>query len=312
MQRSEQKVHFQNGGKEVSNMKNVRIRHYGYNAFTIEDGKVKIAIDPGRDLWLFKLGSLIPNSEWEGVTHVLVTHGDPDHFAYAVSMAKKAGAKVICGEELTEDFLTNNVEDVHKIDVGGVVDFDDLKVEGLKAKHGPLPVKLGYGLMEMKIELCERSQGGQEVFIGPIRVRNINKEMHVRNHGTVKFLFGLIRLEKDNIDFARGSIGLKITVGDRIVVNLGDTVLQEGWEVLKPDVLMIPIGGRVIANTMGEKEALEAVRLIEPKRVIPMHYNCDFLWQRNINPADDELFKREVEKMGMECIIMKDGDEILV
>ena len=75
---------------------------------------------------------------------------------------------------------------------------------------------------------------------------------------------------------------------------------------------MIPIGGRVIKNTMGEKYALEAVSLLEPKKVIPCHYNGDFLWQRNINPADDELFKREVEKMGIECIVMKSGNEILV
>jgi hypothetical protein len=36
------------------------------------------------------------------------------------------------------------------------------------------------------------------------------------------------------------------------------------------------------------------------------------LWKRNINPADDEMFKREVEKMGIECSIMKYGDEIKV
>ena len=61
----------------------MKIKHYLYNAFIIEDGNVKIAIDPGRDLWLFKLNSLIPKSEWEGVTHVCVTHGDPDHFCHS-------------------------------------------------------------------------------------------------------------------------------------------------------------------------------------------------------------------------------------
>ena len=29
-------------------------------------------------------------------------------------------------------------------------------------------------------------------------------------------------------------------------------------------------------------------------------------------PADNQLLKREVEKLGIECVIMKDGDEILV
>jgi len=290
----------------------MKIKHFWYNAFIIESDKVKIAIDPGQNLWLFSLGSLIPKSEWSDITHILVTHGDPDHFAYAVSMAKNTGAKVVCGEELAEDFLSNEIEGVQKIDVGGVVDLEDLKVEGLKARHGPLPVKLGYGLMEMKNVLIERSHGGQEVFLGPIRLQKSEKVMQVHNHGTVKFLFGLIRLEKDNVDFARGSIGFKITIGDKTVVNLGDTVLQEGWEGLKPDVLMIPIGGRVVKNTMGEKEALEAVKLISPKKVVPCHYNASFLWQRNTNPADAEMFKREVEKMGIECTIMKSGDEIVV
>lgn len=60
------------------------------------------------------------------------------------------------------------------------------------------------------------------------------------------------------------------------------------------------------------KEALEAVRLMQPRMVIPVHYNCAFLGQRNINPTDDEMFKREMEKMGIECSIMKYGDEMEV
>ena len=70
----------------------MKMKHFLYNAFIIESGKVKIAIDPGRNLWLFKLNSLIPKSEWEGITHVLVTHGDPDHFAYALRRPGKAGS----------------------------------------------------------------------------------------------------------------------------------------------------------------------------------------------------------------------------
>ncbi len=290
----------------------MKIKHYLYNAFIIENEKVKIAIDPGQNLWLFKLGSLIPKSEWDGVTHVFVTHGDPDHFDYAIPLAKQTGARVVCGEELDEEFRSHNIVDVHKIDVGGVVKVENIEVEGLKAKHGPLPVKLAFGLMEMKNVTIEGNHGGSEVFLGPLKLFARKHHMQVRTHGTIKFFFGLLRLEKDNVPFARGSIGLKMTIGDKTIANLGDTVLQEGWEGLKPDVLMIPIGGRVIRNTMDEKEALEAVKLMQPKKVIPMHYNCDFLWQRNINPADDGMFKREVEKMGFECVIMNYGDEIEV
>ena len=289
----------------------MKIKHYLYNSFIIEDNAVKIAIDPGKNLWLFKLDSLIPKSEWEGVTHVLVTHGDPDHFPYSIPMAKKTGAKVVCGEELMEDFFSKKVEDVHKLDVGGVVNFKDLKVEGLRTIHGPLPVKLFSGLFEMKNEIIKRSRGGQEIFLGPIRVQKIEKAMQVYDHGTVKLFFGLIRLEKDNVGFARGSIGFKIIIGDKTVVNLGDTMLQQEWTGLQPDVLMIPIGGRIAKNTMNEDEALEAVKLTSPKMVIPCHYNGAFFWKRNVNPADDRYFKKQVENMGIECRIMGYGDEIV-
>ena len=64
--------------------------------------------------------------------------------------------------------------------------------------------------------------------------------------------------------------------------------------------------------TMDVKGALDAVRLMQPRMVLPVHYNCAFLGQRNINPTDDEMFNREVEKMGIECSIMKYGDEIII
>jgi len=32
----------------------MKIKHYLYNAFIIEEGDKKVAIDPGQNLWLFK------------------------------------------------------------------------------------------------------------------------------------------------------------------------------------------------------------------------------------------------------------------
>jgi L-ascorbate metabolism protein UlaG (beta-lactamase superfamily) len=106
-------------------------------------------------------------------------------------------------------------------------------------------------------------------------------------------------------------MGFKITINQTTIVNLGDSLLQREWEGLKPDVLMLPIGG-LGKNiwTMDMSDALEAVKLIAPKKVIPCHYNASFFWIKNIAPADDTLFQREVENMGIECVIMKYGDEI--
>lgn len=84
---------------------------------------------------------------------------------------------------------------------------------------------------------------------------------------------------------------------------------SQEWEKFKnPDVLMIPIGGKVMHNTMDELEALDAVKILKPKLVIPCHYNCKGLFTKKLNPADDIMFKKEVERLGIECEIMGTGD----
>ena len=57
-------------------------------------------------------------------------------------------------------------------------------------------------------------------------------------------------------------------------------------------------------------DAIEAVKLIAPKIVIPCHYNVPFLWIKKMATADDKLLKKEVEKLGIDCNIMHYGDEI--
>ena len=109
-----------------------------------------------------------------------------------------------------------------------------------------------------------------------------------------------------------GAIGFNIQLDGKIIVNLGDTLLHEKeWQSIKnPDVLMIPIGGKTIHNTMDEKEAIQAVKIMQPKLVIPCHYNCPALFSQNYNPADDKMFKNEVEKTGAQCTILHKGESI--
>lgn len=109
-----------------------------------------------------------------------------------------------------------------------------------------------------------------------------------------------------------GAIGFNIQLDGKSVVNLGDTLLHEKeWRSIKnPDVLMIPIGGKTVHNTMDEREAIEAVKIIQPKLVIPCHYNCPALFSKKYNHADDRMFKKEVEKMSIECVVLQKGDSI--
>jgi L-ascorbate metabolism protein UlaG (beta-lactamase superfamily) len=111
-----------------------------------------------------------------------------------------------------------------------------------------------------------------------------------------------------------GAIGFNIQLDGKSVVNLGDTFLHEKeWKkITNPDILMIPIGGRVIHNTMDEEEALQAVKIMRPKLVIPCHYNCPAFFTKKNIPADEKMFKREVEKTGIECHIMRYNDMIEV
>jgi L-ascorbate metabolism protein UlaG (beta-lactamase superfamily) len=59
---------------------------------------------------------------------------------------------------------------------------------------------------------------------------------------------------------------------------------------------------------MDPEDALEAVKYLQPKNVIPMHYNT---WDRVAqNP---EQFKAAVEKqMACKCLIMKPGETIKI
>jgi len=265
-------------------MESLKIKHFWYNTFIIQNDKVKIAIDPGQNLWMFKLGSLIPKSEWSNTTHVLVTHGDPDHEWNADRVVEASGAPVICGKDLvkrvgSEMFLLaprgrgvmydTPLKKVYPLDVGEAVDFHEFQVKGLKAVHGSIKLKL-FGLIKLDI----KPGPGERIGLG--------------------------------------AMGFEIKINNKVIVNLGDTLLRKEWAGLRPDVLMIPIGGKKVHNTMDEDEALEAVKMMSPKMVIPCHYDCGALLSRNLNLANSEMFKREVEKMGIECTIMKSGDEIFV
>ena len=285
----------------------MKLHYYHYNAFIIESDEYRIAIDPGRNLWWLNMNSLIPEDKWPGISHLLVTHSDPDHFDYAIPLAQASNAAVICHQELTADFKDAGIEKIHSLGVGESRQVHDLQVQGLRTEHGPLKVRLGGGLVQMDMVLREAQHAERSVHFLGIRLRRWEQDGPVRNHGTIKLLWGLLRFEKDNVDeFARGVIGYRISVGDKTFVNLGDTIYLDGWEDLRPDVLMIPIGG-IAGNTMDNPAALKAIQVIQPDLVIPCHYNCAFLWRRIANPNDDRAFKAAVEQLGIRCEIMNPG-----
>lgn len=104
-----------------------------------------------------------------------------------------------------------------------------------------------------------------------------------------------------------GAISLLFTLEDRRLLNLGDTTLLDAWHGLRPDILMVPIGGLM---TMDVDDALKAVAAIEPEVVIPVHHNWDFLFYHR--PADDKRFAAEVIAGGRQCLMLRPGESAVV
>jgi L-ascorbate metabolism protein UlaG (beta-lactamase superfamily) len=262
----------------------VRITHYLYNAFLVEEGDSRVVIDPGQFFWIFRFKSLIPEEEWPTVTHIVITHGDPDHHWQSDRVAEASGAPVVCGVGLTktEDGQTLVIDprgkeltswvpfdNLHPLDVGDSTVLDDVMFEAVRSVHGPIEVKL--------LGFTIRKVPGPDERVG------------------------------------LGAMGFKITLGDKTILNLGDSLLLPDWDGLRPTVLMIPIGGLGQNTwTMDVDDALQAVELIDPEIVIPCHYNVPFLWKRKIAVADDQVFKRRVEGLGKKCCILGSGGVLTV
>lgn len=264
----------------------MKITHFLYNAFLIESGDKKIAIDPGGLMcYYFRFTSLIPKSEWEDITHIFVTHGDPDHYWHADRMAAVSQAPIICNKTMLKEVngkklmlgprdrgvdFTTEFEKYHTLSVHETIEVDGMSITGVKATHGSLIIKLG--------PFSKTIKPGPQERIG------------------------------------WGAIGFKILLNGKIIVNLGDTLLHaEEWKSINgPDVLMIPIGGKAVQNTMDVPEALQAIQVMKPKLVIPCHYDCPAFFTEKYNPADEVEFRNGVEELGIQCAILHKGDSISV
>ena len=99
-------------------------------------------------------------------------------------------------------------------------------------------------------------------------------------------------------------MGVLIESEGKRIYHAGDTALFSDMTLIGQnglDLALLPIGSNF---TMGPKDALEAVKLLKPKRVVPIHYNT-------FPPIkqDPEAFKAAVERhTDTECIILNAGE----
>lgn len=117
-----------------------------------------------------------------------------------------------------------------------------------------------------------------------------------------------------------GNIIYRIEVEDISIVHLGDlghTLSNEQLEKLVgTDVLIIPVGGKF---TLDAKKAVEVISQIEPRIIIPMHYQTEglnvegldsvdkFIKELGIEPSHEEklkISKKDLPQEDMELVIL--------
>ncbi len=99
--------------------------------------------------------------------------------------------------------------------------------------------------------------------------------------------------------------GFLVRIANQTIYHAGDTGLFGDMALIGErhpiDLALLPIGDNY---TMGIDDAVEAVRLLKPRKVIPMHYNTFDLIRVNA-----EEFARKVrEKTSTEPIILQPGE----
>ena len=131
--------------------------------------------------------------------------------------------------------------------------------------------------------------------------------------GSYKFPFGRVKLTQaihgsaiitdDDIKYLGNPCGFLVRFAGHTYYNTGDTGLFGDMALIgnlyKPDIVILPIGDNY---TMGIEDAVEAVKMIKPKIVIPVHYNTF-----PVIMQDPYEFAKKVGKLAR-CAVLKPGD----
>jgi L-ascorbate metabolism protein UlaG (beta-lactamase superfamily) len=131
--------------------------------------------------------------------------------------------------------------------------------------------------------------------------------------GPVSFPFGTLEFTQawHSSSFGDGTygglaMGFVLEADGQRIYHAGDTALFSDMSLIAAgglDVALLPIGSRY---TMDPAAALEAVKLLKPKRVIPIHYNT-FAAIRQDGPAFRAAVERETDS---ECVLLEPGQSL--
>ncbi|HEX7021814.1 MAG TPA: metal-dependent hydrolase [Trueperaceae bacterium] len=99
-------------------------------------------------------------------------------------------------------------------------------------------------------------------------------------------------------------MGVILELAGKRIYHSGDTALFSDMSLIGRhglDLALLPIGDNY---TMGPEDALEAIRLLKPKRVVPMHYNTFDVIRQDAR-SFREAVRRETDA---ECTVLEPGE----
>lgn len=106
--------------------------------------------------------------------------------------------------------------------------------------------------------------------------------------------------------YAGMPMGVILEAEGKRIYHAGDTALFSDMQLIGRkglDLAMVPIGDNF---TMGPDNALEAVTLLNPKQVVPVHYNTF-----DVIKQDANAFKTSVESQtSSECVVLEPGEQL--
>ena len=129
--------------------------------------------------------------------------------------------------------------------------------------------------------------------------------------GAARFDFGTVKLTiahhgscLPDGTYGGSPAGVFLDMEGKHVYHAGDTGLFYDMKLIgdrRVDVALLPIGDNF---TMGPDDAVEAVKLIRPTVVIPIHYGTF-----DVVKQDPVAFKKKVEaETGSRCVVLKPGE----
>ena len=100
-------------------------------------------------------------------------------------------------------------------------------------------------------------------------VREVVPGDHVEVGAVVIDVLPAYNIEKRFHPRSSGHVGYLIAIDGLRIYHAGDTDAIPEMAGLAPDIALLPVSGTYVMNP---DEALEAIRLLQPKLVVPMHY----------------------------------------